>query len=445
MWTRWIKPLLPRSLLWRAILILVIPIIFVQVVVVFVFIERLFGDVSRQLTSNTAMELDYILSAANRSADEDAARAELAQRTVPFGVDFEFLPEAQATQERDRKDLFDLSGKYVAETLHDQIEGLIAVDLTTLDGRVRIVVETVPGYLALSFSRYQASAGNPHQVLVAMALASILMTSIAILFLKNQVRPITRLAKASEAFGKGQSIEFHPQGATEVWSAGRAFLSMRARIERQIEQRTLMLSGVSHDMRTPLTRMKLSLSLMDGTPETKMLQRDVEDMESMLREFLEFAKGDNDEKITEVSLHDLVGKILENKQRDGLDIELRYLGKANNNIRFDCRRVAVQRAIENLISNAVRYGTKVRLSVFVQRRHIEFIVEDDGPGIPPEQYAEALRPFSRLDTSRNLNRGGNSGLGLSIAADIARTHGGSLQLDHSADMGGLKVSLKIPR
>jgi two-component system osmolarity sensor histidine kinase EnvZ len=191
--------------------------------------------------------------------------------------------------------------------------------------------------------------------------------------------------------------------------------------------------------------MKLSLSLMDETPETKMLQRDVEDMESMLREFLEFAKGDNDEKITEVSLHDLVGKILENKQRDGLDIELRYLGKANNNIQFDCRRVAVQRAIENLISNAVRYGTKVRLSVFVQRRHIEFIVEDDGPGIPPEKYADALRPFSRLDASRNLNRGGNSGLGLSIAADIARTHGGSLQLDRSEDMGGLKVSLKIPR
>ncbi len=445
MWTRWIKPLLPRSLLWRAILILVIPIIFVQVVVVFVFIERLFGDVSRQLTSNTAMELDYILAAANRSADAGEASAELAQRTVPFGVDFEFLPEAQAQQERDRKHLFDLSGKYVTATLYDEIEKLVAVDLTSQDGRVRIVVETVPGYLALTFSRRQASAGNPHQVLVAMALASVLMTSIAILFLKNQVRPITRLAKASEAFGKGQSIEFRPQGATEVWSAGRAFLSMRARIERQIEQRTLMLSGVSHDMRTPLTRMKLSLSLMDETPETRMLQRDVDDMESMLREFLEFAKGDSDEKITEVSLHELVGKIVENKQRDGLDIELRYLGKATSDIRFDCRRVAVQRAIENLISNAVRYGTRVRLSVFVHRRHIDFIVEDDGPGIPPDKYAEALRPFSRLDTSRNLNMGGNSGLGLSIATDIARTHGGSLELDRSADMGGLKVSLRIPR
>lgn len=445
MWTRWIKPLLPRSLLWRAILILVIPIIFVQIVVVFVFIERLFGDVSRQLTANTSLNVNYILTLANQSADQDEAGAVLAERTAALAVEYEFLTETQAAAEQDRKDIFDLSGKYVTETLYQQIDGLKAVDLMSLDGGVRIVVDTAPGPLVLSFSRYRASAGNPHQVLVAMALASILMTSIAILFLKNQVRPITRLAKASEAFGKGQSIEFHPQGATEVWSAGRAFLSMRARIERQIEQRTLMLSGVSHDMRTPLTRMKLSLSLMDETPETKMLQRDVEDMESMLREFLEFAKGDNDEKITEVSLHDLVGKILENKQRDGQDIELRYLGKANNDIRFDCRRVAVQRAIENLISNAVRYGTKIRLSIFVQRRHIQFIVEDDGPGIPPEQYDEALRPFSRLDTSRNLNRGGNSGLGLSIAADVARTHGGSLQLDRSADMGGLKVSMTIPR
>ena len=445
MWTRWIKPLLPRSLLWRAILILVIPIIFVQIVVTFVFIERLFGDVSHQLTANTSLKLNFILTAANKSTDIDEAVSDLAQRTVPFAINYEFLTDAQAAAEADRKGFFDLSGKYVTETLYQQIDGLKAVDLVSLNGQVRIVVDTAPGPLALSFSRYQASAGNPHQVLVAMALTSILMTSIAIVFLKNQVRPIRRLAKASEAFGKGQSIEFHPQGATEVWSAGRAFLSMRARIERQIEQRTLMLSGVSHDMRTPLTRMKLSLSLMDETPETKMLQRDVEDMESMLREFLEFAKGDNDEKITEVPLHELVEKILENKQRDGLDIELRYLGKANNDITFDCRRIALQRAIENLISNAVRYGAKVRLSVFVQRRHIEFIVEDDGPGIPPEKYAEALRPFSRLDTSRNLNLGGNSGLGLSIAADIARTHGGSLQLDRSADMGGLKVSLKIPR
>jgi two-component system osmolarity sensor histidine kinase EnvZ len=445
MWTRWIKPLLPRSLLWRAILILVIPIIFVQIVVTFVFIERLFGDVSHQLTANTSLKLNFILTAANKSTDIDEAVSVLAQRTVPFAINYEFLTDAQAATEADRKGFFDLSGKYVTETLYKQIDGLKAVDLVSLNGQVRIVVDTAPGPLALSFSRYQASAGNPHQVLVAMALTSILMTSIAIVFLKNQVRPIRRLAKASEAFGKGQSIEFHPQGATEVWSAGRAFLSMRARIERQIEQRTLMLSGVSHDMRTPLTRMKLSLSLMDETPETKMLQRDVEDMESMLREFLEFAKGDNDEKITEVPLQELVEKILENKQRDGLDIELRYLGKANNDITFDCRRIALQRAIENLISNAVRYGAKVRLSVFVQRRHIEFIVEDDGPGIPPDKYTDALRPFSRLDTSRNLNLGGNSGLGLSIAADIARTHGGSLQLDRSADMGGLKVSLKIPR
>jgi len=444
MWIRWIKSFLPRSLLWRAILILVIPIIFVQIVVGYVFVERLFGGVSRLLTSNTAQEINYILDAANSAADQDAARAALASRAGPLGIDYRFLDPAQAAGETDNKSIIDLTGKYVTETLYRDVANIVAVDLATLDGRVRTVVKTRSGYLELTFSRRQASAPNPHQVLVSMVLAALLMTTISFLFLKNQVRPITRLAKASEAFGKGQSIEFRPQGATEVWSAGRAFLSMRARIERQIEQRTLMLSGVSHDMRTPLTRMKLSLSLMEETPETQMLKRDVDDMEAMLREFLEFARGDNDEKISSVVLRDLATQIVENKQRDGREILLRF-PTGHSATTVDCRRGAIQRAVENLISNADRYGKTVRLSVNVLRRHVEFIVEDDGPGIPPEKFEEALRPFSRLDRSRNQNKGGNSGLGLSIAADVARTHGGSLELGRSADLGGLKVTLKIPR
>ncbi len=430
--------------MWRAILILVIPIIFVQVIVVFVFVERLFQDVSEQMTSNTSLQLNHVLSAVDAAPDMPTALQTVGRLAKPFALTATFLPTLSPSQS-DRRYFYDVSGKHVTRTLHDKITQLQAVDLMQSGGIVHVFVKTEHGPLKLSFSRRRVSAANPHQVLVAMALASLLMTSISFLFLKNQVRPITRLARASDAFGKGQRVDFHPQGATEVWAAGRAFLSMKARIERQIEQRTLMLSGVSHDMRTPLTRMKLSLSILDESPETELMKQDVSDMETMLHEFLEFAKGDNDENMADVSIRELVDGITLNHKRSGHDIELDFEGVSDINAPLACRKLAVQRAIENLVANAERYGNLVRLTVRQRRRHVDFVVEDDGPGIPPDRFEEALRPFSRLDAARNLNKGGNSGLGLAIAADIARTHGGALDLATSVRLGGLKATLHIPR
>lgn len=440
----WIKKILPRSLLWRAILILVIPIIFVQVIVVLVFVERLFQDVSEQMTSNTSLELNHILTVINEAPDQQAADTAATQLAVPFDLTISFQT-GEVHPQPDARYFYDVSGKHVTRTFHDQIAGVLSVDLKRDDGFVVLTVGTKHGAVEMVFSRRRASASNPHQVLVAMALASLLMTTISFLFLKNQVRPITRLARASDAFGKGQPVNFSPQGATEVWAAGRAFLSMKARIERQIEQRTLMLSGVSHDMRTPLTRMKLSLSMMDDSPEAALMAQDVDDMETMLGEFLEFARGDSDENMIDMSVHALVDEIVANHKRSGHEIDLEFVGIPDARTPLSCRKLALQRAIENLISNARRYGNSVRLTVLHRRRHIDFVVEDDGPGIPPDRFEEALRPFSRLDAARNLNKGGNSGLGLSIAADVARTHGGTLELARSETLGGLKATLHIPR
>jgi two-component system osmolarity sensor histidine kinase EnvZ len=284
------------------------------------------------------------------------------------------------------------------------------------------------------------SATNPHQLLVLMVFTSFLMTVVAFIFLRNQLRPITQLAAAAEDFGKGRTVPYRPRGALEVRAAGAAFLDMRARIERQIEQRTLMLSGVSHDLRTPLTRLRLGLSLMPEDPEVAALQDDVRQMERMVDEFLAFVRGDAMEGSEATDAVALVGGIVE---KVGSGVRLAGVeGKAKP---VEMRPQAVSRAVENLISNAMRYGRTVEARLEFLERTLRITVEDDGPGIPEGQREEALRPFTRLDTARDPNLGGGVGLGLSIASDIALSHGGSLRLSQSARLGGLRADLEIAR
>ncbi len=275
-----------------------------------------------------------------------------------------------------------------------------------------------------------------------MVFFGLFMTWVAYIFLRNQLKPIRRLALASEAFGKGQVVEYHPSGATEVRSAGRAFLDMRGRIEAMIEQRTLMLSGVSHDLRTPLTRMKLGLSMLEQDGDVAALLRDVEEMEALLATFLDFARGEalDDPVLTDPVA--LAGRIVGDAKRIGGRVALAAPDRA---VPVLLRPQAVRRCLSNLLSNALRYGSTARLTVVLTERAIRFTVEDDGPGIPPERRAEALMPFARLDAARNQDKGSGVGLGLAIARDIAQRHGGSLSLRDSADLGGLRVDLVLPR
>ncbi|WP_457651019.1 ATP-binding protein [Profundibacter sp.] len=436
---KWLKRYMPRSLYGRAALILLVPIVTIQLVVSVVFIQRYYEAVTVQMTTSVVHELEYLLRRVNTAPDVETAATVLKELQEPLAMEIT-LPATDAGQER--RAFADLSGRAMIKTLRGGVEGVKAVDLLGNDDLVQIWIETRFGDMKVVFDRLRVSARNPHQLLVLMLFTGILMTMIAIIFLRNQLRPIKRLAAASEAFGKGQVVPFHPTGAIEVRAAGNAFLAMRTRIERQMEQRTMMLSGVSHDLRTPLTRLKLGLSMMDEGDDIADLQQDVADMEGLLDGFLDFARGDAGEEPQEVDPLELVQQAISNAHRAGKAVEL---GKVSGEGKMMLRPKVVLRAVENLIGNAVRYGSRAVVSVVMTDRTLVISVEDDGPGIAAKDRDEALKPFSRLEPARNQNKGSGVGLGLSIALDVARAHGGSLRLGESETLGGLKVDLVLAR
>lgn len=435
----WLRHYLPRGLYGRAALILLVPIIAIQLIVSTAFIQRYFADVTDQMTSNMAVDLRFLLSRINQAPDLAAAQAEMRALADPLSVQVALPAPAPVA---DYRVFYDLSGLSVARTLRARLPGVGGIDLGPRQNVVRFDIKTKYGLAQMAFARSRVSASNPHQLLVIMVLAGVLFTVIAFIFLRNQLRPIKRLAAAAEAFGRGRSEPYHPGGALEVRAAGSAFLDMRQRIERQMEQRTLMLSGVSHDLRTPLTRLKLGLSMMKEDEDTRALRRDVADMEALIDAFLDFARGAATEDPVPTDPRKLAAEIAGDARRAGRDVTLEQSGGPG---KVPLRPVAIRRALENLLSNAARHGTRARLSVVLSEKALRFTVEDDGPGIDRELRERALQPFQRLDPGRNQNKGSGVGLGLAIAFDIARSHGGSLRLGDSETMGGLKAEIIIPR
>tara|TARA_R110002096_G_scaffold434770_1_gene657805 strand:+ start:1738 stop:3057 length:1320 start_codon:yes stop_codon:yes gene_type:complete len=437
---RFLKNLMPRGLYGRAALILVVPVVTIQLVVSVAFIQRHFERVTHMLTGAVVIEVNYLLERIAAAPDLKVAQQTVTEIAASLGLQAE-LP-ASFSADADTKSWQDLTGGDVIFTLRSGVPGVRAVLLRDAPGQVRMLVDSARGPVSFQVDRGRLSASNPHQLLVLMLVTSILMTLVAYLFLRNQLRPIKRLADAAAAFGKGQNVAYRPRGAQEVRAAGNAFLDMRSRIERQIEQRTMMLSGISHDLRSPLTRLRLGLSLLPEDAETQALSRDVADMQRLVDEFLAFARGDAMEMSERADPRALLQKVVENAQRSGQAVTLReVVGEGDAMMRPS----AISRALENLIGNAVRHGSKAEVSVVITPRQICFVVEDDGPGIASERREEALHPFTRLDAARDPNRGGGVGLGLSIAADIARSHGGMLRLGVSASMGGLKAELVVAR
>ncbi|TQV68996.1 ATP-binding protein [Aliiroseovarius halocynthiae] len=428
---------MPRGLYGRAALILIVPIVTLQLVVSVVFIQRHFNRITVQMTEAVVAEVQLIVNRVNaaRTVQEALVRAETI--ALPLGIHLTLPTEPVESQRR----LTDFTGPRVESTLQQGVPGFIGVDLLTNRSLVFIAVATDHGVLGVVLDRGRVSATNPHQLLVLMVVTGFLMTLIAYLFLRNQLRPIRRLARAAEAFGKGQVVPYRLAGATEVRAAGKAFLDMRSRIDRQIEQRTLMLSGVSHDLRTPLTRLRLGLSMVEDEARVD-LERDVEDMVRLVDGFLGFAQADALEDAPEsVDPVGLIYHLAENAQRAGMNVAL---GEVADLGKRPFRRAALERALDNLLANATRYGSRARLSLLLGRADMRFVVEDDGPGIAVEDREEAMKPFARLDKSRNQNKGSGVGLGLAIASDIARSHGGHLRLGLSEDLGGLKVQLVLP-
>ncbi|MCU0907360.1 MAG: ATP-binding protein [Rhodobacteraceae bacterium] len=435
-----IKRWLPRSLQGRAVLILVLPVVTIQLVVSIVFIQRHYEGVTRQMTRNVTQELAFLHDRLSVADSRAQARAVAADLGAPLGFDIDL---GAAGPTADARGPFDISGRTVAAELRAALPWIAAVDLAGSTRRVLLLAETPHGPATIGFDRRRVSASNPHQLLVLMLGTSLLMTLVAYLFLRNQLRPILRLAEVSEAFGRGRNVAFSPSGATEVRRAGHAFLAMRARIERQIEQRTLMLSGISHDLRTPLTRMRLALSMTDEGPERTLLEQDIAEMEALIAEFLAFAREDALDVPQDVALDAFLAGVVASAARAGRRVDFDAAPVTGRTVRL--RPGAVARALDNLIGNAARHGTRCRLTATVGRSDVRLVVEDDGPGIPPDRQAEAVRAFATLDPARTRGRGAGAGLGLAIARDIARRHGGSLALGSSADLGGLRVELILAR
>lgn len=430
----WLKPYLPRSLYARAFLILLLPVITLMLVVSVIFIQRHFEGVTKQMSRSASREVQVLLESGSTAAEIEGTGLAAALAVNVRDVPLDAIPQQDSLR------WYDFSGRFVIRELNLLMPALEAIDLPN-DIVVHLYFKSQTDGLQLSFDRRRVSASNPHQLLVNMVGFSLIMTVIAYLYLRNQLRPITRLATAADAFGRGRHLEYRAAGSIEVRAAGSAFLDMRARIERQIEQRTMMLSGVSHDLRTPITRLKLALSLMDEA-ERAPLEQDVSDMERLINEFLDFARGAQEGEPEQVDPHALVADVVAGFQRQGNAVEL---AQCEGQGEVPLRPGGIRRALENLIGNALRYGTRAQVSVHLTEKSLRIRVEDDGPSIPDDQRDEALKPFARLDKSRNQDLGSGVGLGLSITLDIARAHGGTLRLGHSEALGGLQADIVVGR
>src|SRR5690606_7463085 len=325
------------------------------------------------------------------------------------------------------------------EALNERLQDPFVIDSRTVRGHVEIWVQLPEGVLRALVTDERLFSSTTYIFILWTIGSSVLLFGIAVVFMRNQVKPIRRLAHAAESFGKGQEVrDFKPEGATEVRQAAAAFINMRDRIKRQIQQRTEMLAGVSHDLRTPLTRMKLQLEMLPDVPEAEFLQADVAEMEHMVEGYLAFARGEGQETPAPSDLGGLLRDVVAQMTRDGRTIDLHV----EQDLTLPLRRDAMRRCFTNLLANAQRHGRHVAVTAGRRKGRIEVTIDDDGPGIPPERHEDVFKPFFRLEQSRNPATGG-AGLGLTIARDVARSHGGDVTLD-TAPGGGLRARVWLP-
>ncbi len=437
---KWLKQYMPKGLYGRAALTLLFPIVLLQVFVSVIFIQRHFEDVTTQMTAAVIRELRLVQSDAATHDTEAEALEAMRSYAPALNISVEFI-KADDIPADNSLFWYDFSGRVIIAIMEEQLPGFYVARMD-VPRRVTVFLASDLGPMSVEFSRRRVSAAAPHQLPVAMVFFALVLTVISFIYLRNQLRPITRLADAATAFGRGQHTPYTPSGAVEVRAAGGAFVDMRARIERHIEQRTLMLSGVSHDMRTPLTRLKLGLSMIDEE-DAEPLLHDVDELERLLDEFLNFAKGMAEGATEPVDPVALVRSVVSDAKRTGKDVSLHEAGDGPDAIAL--RPIAMRRALENLVGNAVQYGERCELSVLFSDKSVCFRVEDDGPGIPPQEREQALKPFARLDPARNQNKGGGVGLGLAITVDVARAHGGMLRLSQSERLGGLCADIVLAR
>lgn len=429
---------LPKSLMGRAVLTIVVPILLLQAVVTYAFFDRHWDSVTRLIVRGVAGDIAIItegLKAVSSEAERQAIFEITARET---GLVFEIQPDVQVPEMtipsriyvRDRIFWRELTRNLPSPIWFNSDYGDGATELRTAYGE---------GSIHVIIPESRITSNTADIFIFWMVGTSLIVTVIAVWFLRDQVRPIRQLAEAAENFGKGRDIsDITPSGASEVRSAIQEFLNMKERIERQISQRTEMLAGVSHDLRTPLTRLKLQLAMLGPSDEIKGLERDVEDMERMVEGFLNFARHEEGEPSLVTNLKPILEEVVEFQCDLNRNISLSTKG----DLTLPLKENSIKRCLVNLVSNGTTYANKVRITAERKTDSVEIIIDDDGPGIREEQREEAFRPFRRLDSSINSEQGG-VGLGLAIARDSVRTHGGELSLSDSP-MGGLRATIRLP-
>jgi two-component system osmolarity sensor histidine kinase EnvZ len=430
---------MPKGLYARALIIIIAPMVLLQSVVTFVFLERHWQTVTRRLSTATVQDISMLIDI-YRSYPQDADATTLARLAEDnLGLTVRFVPGEELPPVRP-KPFFDLLDSTLSDELTRQIGRPFWIDTVGRSSFVDIRIKLEDGVMHVLARRSQTYASNSQIFIFWMVGTSLVLLTVAILFLRNQIKPILRLSEAAESFGKGRPppLDFRPRGAREVRQAAHAFIEMRNRIERHVEQRTIMLAGVSHDLRTVLTRFKLQLALFEETPELEAMRADVDEMQAMLEDYMAFAKGDAGEEIVRVDIGEILGEV--KSQAHGakeIAVEVKEAPLV-----VPLRRHAFKRAVANLVNNASRFAEHVNVSAAKQNGSLTVAVDDDGPGIPEQEREQVFRPFYRLDHARNQDSG-STGLGLAIARDIARIHGGDIALSRSP-LGGLRAVLKVP-
>ena len=430
-----LKKIFPSGLYTRSLIIIIAPIVILQAILTFVFLERHWQLVTKKLSSSVVSEIGMMMD-----MQKNNDLIEISSNAKKF---YDINLRLLTNQRIDN--YFRLPANLVEKTLSQELQKSLdnkySIEDIPEEKKVIINIEVENGILEFVIPRRNVYATNSHIFLVWMVISSILILSIAILFLRQQIKPIEKLAKAAESFGIGRKIKnFKPTGATEVRKAADAYIKMQERIEKFLEQRTLMLAGVSHDLRTPLTRIKLQLEMYSNQKGNTELLKDVNEMQYMLETYLDFSQTASSEEDTQVDLKELIDNIISTSNEKSKIISLKPTNLKN--IKYICKKIALKRCVINLINNAKAFADEVLITLNESNKEITITIEDNGPGIPKKDYEKALRPFQRLDSSRNQNIAG-SGLGLSISQEIMNSIGGNIKLSKSK-LGGLKVMIALP-
>ena len=433
--SKYLKKILPKQLFYRSLLIVATPIIIMQITISIVFFDSLWIKTNKGMTRALVNEISTFVEAYN---NENYDKEEITNLfSVYQDLNIEFIQDENFNYNFDERWFSPID-----RTLRRELKSRFGpkdfwFNTTSYKELIDLRIKYQSGYFKFLVPRDRITSSSARIFALWITLPAILVIFIAILFLKNQTRPITKLAEASEKFGKGEDVEeYRPSGALEIRKAGLEFDRMRKRILRHLNQRSEMLSGISHDLRTPLTRIKLQLAFIKDKEITTKLSRDVDEMEKMLNEYLQFSRSNFTEKNEEFNLSEMIISTVKKYEDRNILID------QEKEIYFSGRKNLIQRCLNNLLDNAVNFSKKIKIKQQKIKKSILIYIEDDGPGIPSSEYENVFKPFYKIDKSRNQTKS-SVGLGLSIASDIIRSHGGNIELGES-DMGGLKIKIVLP-